>query len=152
MAASKFRVSSPRALAVGRSLSGYNTLMLPGAFRRLLPAALTLTLLGLGGMVGLVITTYPVLWARWLFFLCLVAAAAGLSMPIFALLHRRFSQRRPVSERTVLRESLWVGAFVGFLAWLQLGRALSPLAALFAAVAVALLELLLLVSEQSRRP
>ncbi|NPA93574.1 MAG: hypothetical protein GXO56_07845 [Chloroflexi bacterium] len=125
--------------------------MLSGAYRRILPASLALVLLGAGGAVLLVMTTYPVLWARWAFFLCLTAAVTGLSMPIFAYLHHRFPARRPATERTVLREGLWVGLYVGILAWLQLGRVLTPLSAFFPAVALIFLEALLLFNEQHRK-
>jgi len=126
--------------------------MLPGAFRRLLPAALALFLVGASGMILLVLTAYPVLWARWAFFLCLVAATAGLTMPLFAYLHHRFPFRQPVGERTVLREGLWSGLYLGFLGWLQLGRILTPWSALLVAAALTLLEALLLASEQSKKP
>ncbi len=130
---------------------GYNMLMLSGASRRIWPASLALFFLGTGGAVLLLTTTYPVLWARWAFFLCLTAAVTGFSMPIFAYLHHRFPARRPVTERTVLREGLLVGLYVGILAWLQLGRVLTPLSAFFPAVALLFLEGLLFFNEQHRK-
>ncbi len=126
--------------------------MLPGAFRRLLPAAIALFLLGAGGLALLIFTTYPVLWARWAFFLCLVALLTGAALPAVAYLHQRFATRHPTHERTVLRESLWLGLYAAILAWLQLGRALTPLSALIPALGLAALEILLLVSEKNKKP
>jgi len=134
-----------------RSVSGYNTLMLPNAFRRILPAAIVLFILGGGGLTLLVTTTYPVLWARWVFFLCLVLLFAGLTMPAIAYLHQRFFTQNPTHERTVLRESLWLGLYVGILAWLQLGRSLNSLSALILALGLLAVEALVLTSEKSNK-
>ena len=126
--------------------------MLPGAFRRILPAAGGLFFIGLSGAALLVFSAYPVLWARWAFFLCLTAALTGLTMPAFAYLHHRFPGPRPATERTVLREGLWAGLYVGLLGWLQLGRVLTPWWAFLLAVAFLMLEALLLLAERSRKP
>lgn len=95
------------------------------AFRRVLWSGLLLAGLGWAGVVVLWLTTYPVLWARWAFFLCLVLGVAGTLMPVLGQTYRRFS-RHPVGERTVLREGLLLGVYVAWLAWLQLGRLLTP--------------------------
>jgi len=125
--------------------------MLPGAFRRILPAAIGLFFFGASGLAVLIFTVYPVLWARWAFFLCLTAALTGLTMPAFAYLHHRFPGAQPAAERTVLREGLWVGLYAGMLGWLQLGRVLTPWWAFLLAAAFAVLESLWLLGERSRK-
>jgi len=125
--------------------------MLPHAFRRILPAAIVLFVLGAGGLTVLLTSAYPVLWARWAFFLCLVMLLTGLAMPALAYLHQRFGARAPVHERTVLRESLWLGLYAGILAWMQLGRFLNPLGALILALGLIAVEALLLTSEKNKK-
>ena len=125
--------------------------MLPGAFRRLWMAAIALAFVGAVGLALLVFMVYPVLWARWAFFLCLSALATGVSLPLIAYLHHRFPAGAPTHERTVLREGVWVGLYLGVLAWLQLGRILTPISALIPAVGLAALEAFLLVGEKHRK-
>jgi len=126
--------------------------MLPGAFRRIWPAAAALFVLGAGGIAALMLTTYPVLWARWAFLLSLIMALTGAAMPVMAYLHQRFTTATLTHERTILRESLWIGLYVGILAWLQLGRALTPLSALIPALGLIALETLLLTNEKNKKP
>ncbi len=126
--------------------------MLPGAFRRLWIAAIALAFIGAVGMALLVFMAYPVLWARWGFFLCLTAFATGVSLPFLAYLHNRFPAGAPTHERTVLREGVWVGLYFGILAWLQLGRILTPLSGLIPALGLIALETFLLIGEKHRKP
>ena len=113
--------------------------MQPNALRRLLYASLVMALVGWGGLAYLLTRTYPVLWARWGFFSALVLAVTGLVTPLLALIYRRFAAR-PVSERTVLREGLLSGVYVGLLAWFQLGRMVTPFLLITLAVLLILLE------------
>ena len=98
-----------------------------------------MALTGWGGLLVLVLTTYPVLWARWAFFFCLTLAVTGSVIPPLAQAYRRFAAR-PVGERTVLRQALLVGVYVGWLAWLQLGRLLTGLTAALLFVLLGLFE------------
>ena len=113
--------------------------MHPQALRRLVFASLAMALLGWGLLAYLVWAVYPVLWARWLFFSALVLAVAGTVSPFLALVYRRFAPH-PVADRVVLREGLLAGAYVGLLAWFQLGRMVTPFLAAALAVLIVLVE------------
>ncbi len=110
-----------------------------GAFRRLIFAALGMAAVGWAALIYLVWGVYPWLWARWAFFSALVLGVAGLSTPLLALIYRRLAVG-PVGERTVLREGLLVGLYVGLLAWFQLGRMVTPFLAGALGVVLALVE------------
>mgnify|MGYP005623312225 FL=1 len=50
----------------------------------------------------------------------------------------------------ILRQAMWVGVFGSTVAWLQLGRVLTPVMALILAGVFALIEFLLRLFERSR--
>ena len=124
--------------------------MHPQAFWRLTFAALAMALVGWLGLAYLIWAVYPVLWARWAFFSALVLAVTGTTTPLLALIYRRFATV-PVPERTVLREGLLAGAYVGLLAWFQLGRMVTLFLAVALATVIVLLEIGFRLWEARRR-
>jgi len=115
-----------------------------------LPASLVLAVVGWGGLAGLIVNTLPTLWPRWLFFFLSVMALTGTALPFAALLNLRFSGQPPATPGVVLRQSLWVGLYFPTLAWLQIGRVLTPSLALLLALGLVLIEVLLRLREKSQ--
>ncbi len=115
-----------------------------------LPLSLILTLIGWGGLLIVIQNTVPTLGPRWLFFFLGVLALTGPSLPITYYLNKRFPSDPPVADIVILRQALWVGVFGSTIAWLQLGRVLTPGLALILAGVFALIEFLLRLFERSR--
>jgi hypothetical protein len=122
----------------------------PPSVTYLLPTAIILSSIGWGGLTFLLINTLPTLGPRWLFFFFGVLALTGTALPVLAFLNRRFPSHPPATRLTILRQSLWFGIFVPTLAWLQLGRALTPALAMLLAIGFFLIEWLLRLREKSR--
>ena len=116
----------------------------------LLPTFLTLFVLGWGGLIALVVGTLPTLGPRWLFFVLLMLALTGTALPLVYFLNRRFPVRPPVQGDVLLREAIWCGVFGCLLAWLQLGQLLTTWMGLILFSAIALIEGLLRMWENSR--
>jgi hypothetical protein len=108
-----------------------------------------LSLVGLGGLAYLFLETLPYLGPRWLFFFFLMLAISGLALPITYFLNRRFPSTPPADSSIVLREAMWFGIYACSLAWLQLGRVLTPGMALVLATGLILVEFLLRLGERS---
>lgn len=115
-----------------------------------LPLSLVLTILGWGGLFLIVRSTVPTLGPRWLFFFLGVVALTGPALPVIYFLNKRFPSDPPVEGMVILRQALWVGIFGSTIAWLQLGRVLTPAMALILAGVFALIEFLLRLFERSR--
>jgi hypothetical protein len=115
-----------------------------------LPTAIILCVIGWGGLFLLLINTLPTLGPRWLFFFFGVLALTGTVLPVMAFLNRRFPSQPPATRMTILRQALWFGIYVPTLAWLQLGRALTPALAFLLAIGFFLIEWLLRLREKSR--
>lgn len=113
-------------------------------------AATLLTLIGWAGVIRVIITTLPKLGPRWLFFFFLVIAISGTTLPFMALLNRRFPSNPPASRKTVVREATMVGIFISTLAWLQLGRVLTPALVLLLALGIGFVEWMIRLREASR--
>ncbi len=118
--------------------------------RNYLPASILLAAGGWFGLAMLVRSTLPTLGPRWMFFFLLVSAITGTAMPLIAYLNQRFPARSPHTHRTVVRESLMAGTYVATLAWLQLGRALTPALAFLLALGLGGVEWLVRLREQSQ--
>jgi hypothetical protein len=65
-------------------------------------------------------------------------------------LNKRFPSDPPVEGMVILRQAMWVGVFGSTVAWLQLGRVLTPVMALILAGVFVLIEFLLRLFERSR--
>ena len=115
-----------------------------------LPAALLLMAGGWGGLIATLLYTTPSGGSRWLFFFTSVAAITGTVLPFMAYLNRRFPSDPPVPASAIVRQALWVGIYFPTLAWLQIGRVLTPALAFLLAVGLALIEWLLRLRERSQ--
>jgi hypothetical protein len=115
-----------------------------------LPAAIILAGAGWAGLVYLVFFTLPTLWPRWLFFFLTVLALTGTVLPMVAFLNRRFPSMPAPTPAVVLRQSLWVGIYGTALAWLQIGRVLTPALAGLLALGLILIEWLLRLRERAQ--
>jgi hypothetical protein len=115
-----------------------------------LPLALVLTGLGWGGLLIVINTTVPNIAPRWLFFFFGVLALTGPALPLIFFLNKRFPSDPPVEDMVIIRQSLWVGVFGSTVAWLQLGRVMTPGLALILAGVFVLIEFLLRLFERSR--
>lgn len=111
--------------------------------------SLFLSLVGLGGLFYLLLETQPYLGPRWLFFFCLMVALSGLALPVTYFFNRRFPTEPPADSGVVLRQAMWFGVYGCTLAWLQLGRVLTPGLAMVLAAGLMLVEFLLRLGERS---
>jgi hypothetical protein len=118
--------------------------------RAFLPAAFILALAGWSGLAALIIYTLPTVGPRWLFFFLSVLALTGTALPFVAFLNRRFPSAPPPRPGVVLRQALWVGVYGATLAWLQIGRVLTPSLALLLAAGLILIEWLLRLRERAQ--
>jgi len=117
-----------------------------GAF---LPAALILMILGWGGLYTIVTYTTPSGGSRWAFFFSAVLALSGTALPGVAYLNRRFPSTPSSTPAVILRQAVWIGIYFPTLAWLQIGRVLTPAIALLLAIGLMLIEWLLRLRERS---
>lgn len=115
-----------------------------------MPTAIILALIGWGGLYALINFTYPTVGPRWLFFFLGVLAITGTALPIVAFLNQRFSTRPPVPPSVIIREAIWFGIYFPTLAWLQLGRVLTPALVLLLAAGFFAIEILLRMRERSQ--
>ena len=118
--------------------------------RSYLYSGLLLAVFGWGGLALLIRFLYPTLGPRWLFFFFLTLALCGTALPVIVFLHRRFPSEPKADWDTILRQTIWVGAYGNLLAWLQLGRVLTGFLAFFLALGFGLIEALLRLRERSR--
>jgi hypothetical protein len=114
------------------------------------PAALILALIGWGGLYALMNFTIPTVGPRWMFFFLSVLALTGTSLPIVAFLNQRFQTTPPVSSGVIVREAILIGIYFPTLAWLQLGRVLTPALILLLAIGLLAIEILLRLRERSQ--
>jgi hypothetical protein len=118
--------------------------------RKFIPAAIILAVLGWGGLIYVLIYTLPTVGPRWLFFFLSVLAVSGTCLPLVAFLNRRFPSVPSPTTAVVLRQALWVGIYFPTLAWLQIGRVLTPALALLLLLGFILIEWLLRLREKSQ--
>lgn len=120
------------------------------AFLPVMITSFILNAIGWIGLIMLVLFTLPTLFPRWLFFFLLTLASSGISLPFIYLLHRRFSNAVPLEVGAMMREALWVGIFVDLMAWLQLGRMLTPVRGFLIAAGLTAIEYFLRLRERSK--
>jgi hypothetical protein len=118
--------------------------------RNFIPAAVILALIGWGGLYALMNFTYPTVGPRWLFFFLGVLAISGTALPLVAFLNNRFPSTPPVSPSVIVREAIWFGIYFPTIAWLQLGRVLTPALVLLLAAGFVAIEILLRMRERSQ--
>jgi hypothetical protein len=112
-------------------------------FKTVLPLALVLGLTGWIGLIYLMTQTLPELGNRWLFYIFLVIAITGTTLPIVAYFNRVATPFGPATFEIVVRESTMLGIYTGLLLWLNKGQVLSLGLAMILAVGLVLIELLL---------
>jgi hypothetical protein len=115
-----------------------------------IPTAIILIVVGWGGLFYLFKNTLPTVGPRWLFFFLAVLALTGTILPAVAFLNRRFPSNPPATTGVIIRQSLWIGIYFPTLAWLQLGRTLTPALAILLAAGLLLIEVLLRLRERTR--
>jgi hypothetical protein len=71
-------------------------------------------------------------------------------LPFIAFLNRRFPSDPPPTPLVVVRQALWAGVYIPTLAWLQLGRVLTPALAFLLAFGLILIEWLLRLRERAQ--
>lgn len=120
------------------------------AFLPVMITSFILNAIGWIGLILLVLFTLPTLFPRWLFFFLLTLASSGISLPFIYLIHRRFSNAVPLEVGAMMREALWVGIFVDLMAWLQLGRMLTPVRGFLIAAGLTAIEYFLRLRERSK--
>lgn len=112
--------------------------------------SIILIIVGLGGLIFLVMNTFPTVFPRWMFFFLLVLAVTGATLPVVAFLNRRFPGTPPASGSVIIRQATWFGLFAATAAWLQMGRVLSPVMAFLLLFGFILVEFLLRLNERSQ--
>lgn len=123
----------------------------PPSVTAFFPAALILFLVSALGLYLLGQFVAPTDWRPlWLFFFLLVAGVTGLVLPAVAFLNLRFPTHPPAGASVVLREALWFGLYGAIVAWLQIGRVLTPLLLILLALGFGLIEFLLRLGEKSQ--
>ena len=116
-----------------------------------LPAAVFLMLIGWGGLIYVLTQTSPTGGTRWLMFFSGVLALTGTALPVAAYLNRRFPSTPPPNSFVILRQAIWVAIYFPILAWLQIGRVLTPAIAVMLGLGLLLIEWLLRMRERSQR-
>lgn len=120
---------------------------------RFLPVFITslvLILLGVAGLGALFILTVPTLGPRWLLFFLVTLLFSGLALPVVYYLHKRFPSNPLVAPAVLVREAVWFGLYVDIVLWLQFGKVLNPALAIFIAIGLIIIELLIRMRERSR--
>ena len=92
------------------------------SFRSYLPSTRALSIVGWGGVVGLVYFSLPFVWARWGFYVFGIMAITGTALPVVYFLNRRFPTEPPAGSQVIVRQATWVGIYFATLIWLQRGR------------------------------
>lgn len=89
------------------------------------------------GVYAIVNFTYPTLWQRWLFFGAVIVLGTGLSMPVITFINKVISSRHIAVRDIIVRESVGMGVYFGFLFWLAIGRLFTiPLAIAFGLILI----------------
>ncbi len=118
--------------------------------RGFIPTAVALMILGWGGLYWVVFYNVPSGGTRWIFFFTGVLAITGTVLPLVAFLNRRFPSNPPSTAAVIVRQALWVGIYPPTLAWLRIGRVLTPSIALLLALSFILIEWFIRLRERSR--
>lgn len=118
--------------------------------KSVLPASITLAIIGWGGLVAVVFYTLPTVGPRWLFFFLGVLALTGSALPAVTFLNRRFPSIPAADSAVVVRQAIWVGVYGATLAWLQIGRVLNGSLAVVIALGLVIIEWLLRLREKSQ--
>ena len=94
--------------------------------------------------------TLPTLGPRWLLYFLVTLVSSGLALPVAYYLNKRFPSKPPASSAVLIREALWFGIYIDLILWLQFGKVLNFALALFIAIGLGAVELLVRVRERSQ--
>lgn len=114
-----------------------------------LPTAVTLMSIGWVGFYWVLVYNAPSGGTRWVFFFTGVLALTGTVLPFMAFLNRRFPSNPPPTAAVIVRQAIWVGVYLPTLAWLRIGRVLTPSLAILLALGLIMIEWLLRLRERS---
>jgi hypothetical protein len=78
-----------------------------------------------------------------------LVAVTGLVLPLAYFLNKRFGNADPAHFLVILRQAMWVGAWIAFCTWLQMNRTLGWGVAILVATVLAILEVMLQVRERA---
>ncbi len=120
------------------------------SIRSFIPLTLVLAIPGLFWLIYLVTGTLPNLRNRWMFFVAVVLAVSGLTLPLVAYLNRIIQLFGPANYETVVREATMLGVYGGILLWLNKGQVLSTGLALILGIGLILVELLIRLRNRSQ--
>lgn len=120
------------------------------SFRPILITSVSMSLIGILGLVILFSVTTPTLGPRWLLFFLITLAASGIFLPVAHFLHLRFPSTPRADSSVLVREALEFAGYLDLIIWLQLGRVLNFALAIFIAAGIVAIELLIRLRERSR--
>jgi len=106
-------------------------------------------ILGWGGLLWVIFFNVPSGGTRWVFFFTGVLALTGTVLPFVAYLNRRFPSNPPPTPAVIVRQALWIGIFPPTLAWLRIGRVLTPSLALLIGLSFFFIEWFIRLRERS---
>jgi hypothetical protein len=78
-----------------------------------------------------------------------LVAVTGLVLPLAYFLNKRFGNADPAHFLVILRQAMWVGAWIAFCTWLQMNRTLGWGVAILVATVFAIFEVMLQVRERA---
>jgi hypothetical protein len=120
------------------------------SFRPYLSAALTMMILGWGGLALLVFAFTPTVWIRWAFFVCWTLALTGTALPATWFLNLRFPSDPPAEAYVIVRQAIWVGVYGAVLAWLESSSVVSIWISIGLALGLIAIEYIIRMRERSR--
>ena len=97
----------------------------------------------------LIMTSVPLAFPRWLFFILVYISVTGTVLPLIGYVNRRFSRTIPVTGGVLLREGMWFGLFAVTATWLQMSRALTVASGFFLALSLVVIEVFLRLRERA---
>ena len=120
------------------------------SFRPYLASALTMFIIGWGGLALLVLFSLPFVWSRWGFLVLWTLALTGTALPITWFLNLRFRSEPPAGTSVIVRQAIWFGVYGATMAWLQLGRSANLWIAVVLAIGLIAIEYLIRMREKSK--
>jgi hypothetical protein len=95
------------------------------SFRPYLVSTLILIISGWAGLYLLLNFTEPTLWPRWGFYILVIFACTGTTLPMVYLANTILPTKPPAAPSVITRQALWIGVYCASLLWLSVGRILN---------------------------